>query len=430
MPEHYVTGTTEAWTAMPISTTLTDTTRPGAARDAALYARPLGLMTVDHTPDQGLDADGHQPVGVGKRRLIQAATAAGGLALAGGAFAVARLRGKAAYNEVVEATWRPLRPSRTRPAMPDELVRCATLAANSHNTQPWRFRASSDAIEVAPDLSRRLQAVDPDDHHLFISLGCAVENIVQAAPASGVRAVLRFDPATDTVHVALEPSPNPAGPLLGAIPLRQCIRADYDGRQVPPGDLRLLEAAGQGPGAGLLLFTDRGWIERFLPVLLAANAAQMADRAFIAELKSWIRFGYGDALATRDGLFTAASGNPVSPAVLGRTLFDLAFTVERENAKYARQLRSSAGVAVFVAGQADKAHWMEVGRCCQRFALQATALGLRYAFLNQPVEVPFLRDGFAALAGIPGQRPDLVVRFGYGPGLPRSLRRPVGQILA
>ena len=111
-------------------------------------------------------------------------------------------------------------------------------------------------------------------------------------------------------------------------------------------------------------------------------------------------------------------------------MFDLAFTVDGENGKYARQLRSSSGVAVFVAGQADKAHWVEVGRCCQRFALQATALGLRYAFLNQPVEVPSLRAGFAALAGVPGQRPDLVVRFGYGPGLPRSLRRPAGLALA
>ncbi len=388
-------------------------------------------MTMDRSPLPTPDAAGHHTAGIGKRRLIQATAAAGGLALAGGcAVALARSWGRTAYDDAAAATWLPVRPGGGRAAMLNELVRCATLAANSHNTQPWRFRASSDAIEVAPDASRRCPAVDPDDHHLFISLGCAMENIVQAAPAFGLRAVPRFDPATEGMHVALEPSPDPVGTLLAAIPLRQCTRADYDGRQVPPGDLHLLEAAGQRPGTGLLLFTDRGWIERFLPVLLAANAAQMADRAFIAELKSWIRFGYGDALATRDGLFTAASGNPVSPALLGRTLFDLAFTVDGENAKYARQLRSSAGVAVFVAGQADKAHWIDVGRCCQRFALQATALGLRYAFMNQPVEVPSLRNGFAALAGISGQRPDLVVRFGYGPGLPRSLRRPVGQVLA
>ena len=31
--------------------------------------------------------------------------------------------------------------------------------------------------------------------------------------------------------------------------------------------------------------------------------------------------------------------------------------------------------------------------------------------------------------GLAGQRPDLVVRFGRGPALPRSLRRPVEAVL-
>jgi hypothetical protein len=93
-------------------------------------------------------------------------------------------------------------------------------------------------------------------------------------------------------------------------------------------------------------------------------------------------------------------------------------------------VRSAAGIAVFVGQAADKAHWVEVGRCYERFALQATALGIRNAFLNQPVEVAALRPPFAAALGLAGLRPDLVVRFGRGPVLPRSLRRPVDAVLA
>lgn len=78
----------------------------------------------------------------------------------------------------------------------------------------------------------------------------------------------------------------------------------------------------------------------------------------------------------------------------------------------------------------DKAHWVEAGRCCERFALQATALGLRTAFINQPVEVAALRPQSASWLGIGCYRPDLVVRFGRGPEMPRSLRRPVEQVLA
>ena len=76
------------------------------------------------------------------------------------------------------------------------------------------------------------------------------------------------------------------------------------------------------------------------------------------------------------------------------------------------------------------AHWVAAGRACQRFALQATALGLKYAFINQPVEVASLRPQFAAWLGLGERRPDLVVRFGAGPELPRSLRRPINQVVA
>ena len=340
-----------------------------------------------------------------------------------------RSRASAAYDEAAEVTWRPLQPTTERAAALRELVRCATLAASSHNTQPWRFRPGQDGIEVSPDLGRRCPAVDPDEHHLFVSLGCAAENIVQAAPGLGLAATPDVDLDSGRVHIAVQSSSVPPTDLMGAIAHRQCTRADYDGRPVPPGHLRLLEAAGRQPGAAVLLFTDRGWLDRFLPLLLAANSAQMADPAFVAELKAWIRFGYGDAVATQDGLFAGASGSPVLTAALGRALFDFVFTDASETAKYQRQLRSSAGVAVFVAERNDRAGWVAAGRAYQRFALQATVLGLRHAFLNQPAEVPALRGDLAALVGMPGSRPDLVVRFGYGPELPRSLRRPVDAVL-
>ena len=101
-----------------------------------------------------------------------------------------------------------------------------------------------------------------------------------------------------------------------------------------------------------------------------------------------------------------------------------------ENDQYARQLRSSAGVAVFVGERADPESWFEVGRAYERFALAATALGVRTAPVNQPVEVPAVRIQFAQWLGLGVARPDLVVRFGRGPQLPYSLRRPVAEVIA
>ncbi|HUA81838.1 MAG TPA: hypothetical protein VL997_15795 [Dyella sp.] len=77
----------------------------------------------------------------------------------------------------------------------------------------------------------------------------------------------------------------------------------------------------------------------------------------------------------------------------------------------------------------EPAYWVEAGRCNQRFALQATALGIRHTFINQPVEVPAVRRQLAAYLGVGDRRPDLVMRFGYGPELLKSLRRPVEQVI-
>jgi hypothetical protein len=155
----------------------------------------------------------------------------------------------------------------------------------------------------------------------------------------------------------------------------------------------------------------------------------MRDKAFMDELKAWMRFNGAAAIATMDGLYGPASGNPALPPWLARMLLPFVFTERSENDKYKAHLESSAGIAVFTAARNDKAHWVAAGRASQRFALQATALGLKYAFVNQPVEVPSLREQFASYLGLSGRRPDLVVRFGAGPDLPRSLRRPVDQVL-
>ena len=314
-------------------------------------------------------------------------------------------------------------------ALARELVRYATLAPSSHNTQCWKFAIEDRAIMILPDLSRRCPAVDPDDHHVFVTLGCAAENLFQAALAHGLKAVPNFDATSDAVRVSLAPTAAQASPLFKAIPARQSTRGDYDGKPISSEEPGLLERAGTSEGVRVLLLTDRPATERVLDHVVQGNTAQMADPAFVKELKTWIRFNGAEAVRTGDGLYSAASGNPSIPTWIGDLAFGWFFTPKGENDKYARQIRSSAGIAVFVGQSADKAHWVEVGRCYERFALQATALGIRNAFLNQPVEVASVRSQFAAAVGLAGQRPDLVVRFGRGPALPRSLRRPVQAVL-
>ena len=339
--------------------------------------------------------------------------------------------GAVSYEEAARRTWRQAESGKgDSSSLLRELVRYATLAPSSHNTQCWKFRIEERSISILPDLSRRCPAVDPDDHHLFVSLGCAVENLIQAALANGLQGEVRFDAAADgALRVGLEPTKAVLSPLFTAIPRRQSTRAEFDGKPLSTEELKLLEQAGTGNGVRVLLLTERDVMEKILEHVVQANTAQMNDPAFIEELKAWIRFGDGEAVRTADGLFSRTLGNPSLPKWLGGLLFSLLFTTGRESDKYAKHVRSSAGIAIFISEADDKAHWVEAGRCYERFALQSAVLGIRNAFLNQPVEVGTLRPQFASFLGVDKGRPDLVVRFGRGPEMPQSLRRTVEAVL-
>ena len=142
------------------------------------------------------------------------------------------------YSEVESSIWYLAEVDSVDPiAVLQALVRYATLAPSSHNTQCWQFAIETAStsqenhtITIMPDLARRCPSVDPDDHHLFVSLGCALENLCQAAAAHGLQAEYVFDESDgNRIRVMLQAMPELRSALFYAIPKRQCTRSEYDG---------------------------------------------------------------------------------------------------------------------------------------------------------------------------------------------------------
>jgi hypothetical protein len=282
-------------------------------------------------------------------------------------------------------------------------------------------------ISILPDFTRRTEVVDPDDHHLFVSLGCATENLTIAAQARGWQATSVTNGRN--IDVMLSSAEPRESDLFKAIPRRQSTRSEYDGQPVSAADLALLKAAAEQSGVSVLIFTEPKAREDILEFVVEGNSAQMDDPAFVKELWDWIRFTPDQAIRSGDGLFSACSGNPVVPGWIAGLMFGQFFKKKTENEKYSSHIRSSAGVAVFIGDRANPEHWIKVGQSFQRFALQATALGIQNAHINQPIEVPALRREFARWLKMPEVRPDLIVRFGRAPALPMSLRRPLVDVI-
>lgn len=309
------------------------------------------------------------------------------------------------------------------------LLQAATLAASSHNTQPWTFRVTSDSITIEPDFTRRCEVVDPDDSHLFKSLGCAAENIVAAAPAYGFATGVQI---TDAGRIGIDLVRSGKATdrrALGVIAERQCTKTPYDGRPLAPAKAAELVSAGTRDGVRIELIEDANRKETILELVNEGNRSQLSDPAFRRELISWIRFNDAQALETGDGLAGRVNDQPQLPAWLAKLIIRFVLTPDAQVKTDTENLRSAAGIAVFIGEADDLPNWIEAGRAYERFSLRSTGSGIRSAFINQPIEVRRLRQELHSVLGLRGtETAHLMVRYGHAPLAPYSLRRPVADV--
>lgn len=332
------------------------------------------------------------------------------------------------YEQTADRTRQPITPSAKPSVQLREMVRYATLAANGHNAQPWSFALRENSIEIHPDTSRRLPAVDPDDRELWISLGCALENLLIAARATGYAAQVTYPEQADFIQVDLTEDREDASPLFHAIPQRQNTRSEYDGQEVPSTELAQLEGLPLEPGVWLHFANSPAQRETLLEYVNQGNMRQYADQAFIKELIEWLRFNKNEANTLRDGLYTRCTGNPAVPRWLGQ-MFVSGTQPQQQADSDARKLRSSPGAVVIASESEDKSSLVRVGQVYERLALTLTSLGIRSAFLNQPIEMAELRSQFQNAVDLGSSLPQLLVRFGYADVMPHSLRRPVEDVI-
>ncbi|PJZ43010.1 hypothetical protein CH370_00820 [Leptospira kmetyi] len=314
-----------------------------------------------------------------------------------------------------------------------ELIRYAILAPSSHNSQPWKFSMEDNTIRIFPDLSRRLPFVDPQDRELYISIGCALENLVVAAKALGFESQIESFPKNEPKECIrirlLKSKPVLNDPLFLAIPKRQSTRNEYDGKPVPSEDLKRLELDSKHSLVRTVLFTDQNRMNPLVEWIREGDRLQIAEEGYVVELKQWIRFNENEALRKGDGLLTLCNGGPSIPTWVGNILFSLVLSGPSQAEADAKLARSSSGFVVFVSEKDDRNDWIETGRSFERWALAATSKNIKCAFFNQPIEVPSIRAQLQTHLNVGKNFPQLVARFGYSNPMPYSPRRSLQDIL-
>lgn len=309
-----------------------------------------------------------------------------------------------------------------------ELVRMASLAASGHNTQPWMFGVEGSAISIKPDYSRRLPVVDPNDRELWMSLGCAMENLCIAARAAGLEPEVSYFPqGEDSLVVTLQQGIQSSDQdLAAAISSRQCNRSAYDGKSIPQSQIQSL--LGLSTDDCTVALAENPSMDAIVDLVRTGDLTQYGDEAFLAELISWLRFNKKEAQRTRDGLYSACSGKPSVPRFMGK-LFLSPSSASKQADTDEKMLRSSSAMILLATPGDEKKDWVMAGRTFQRLALSMTAMGIQLAFMNQPIEVAALRSDLENLFGLTQKSPQLMLWIGYAEPMPYSLRREISDMV-
>lgn len=349
--------------------------------------------------------------------------------------------------------YEPWKDWRNAKDSPVALVSAAILAASPHNTQPWLFKVSDSSIELNIDKSRNVGALDPYLREEHIGIGCALENLMLAAPANGYAATATLVPGQLApipaepkpqllARIDLAPGKREADELYNAIPLRHTNRARYDSHKpLPPDFLDALSHLPDGDAdVRLFLFTSEADRRNIAKVSSAANKEIYSDPNVQAGSERWVRLRWSSVQRHRDGLTIDAFGLPPIATGIVKTLPQrvVGWLGSRSQKDTYSDLMLSAPLIGFIAvrDRYDQQQCLLAGRTWQRAHLLATAKGVAARPCNESVEMvdheraldrPASRIALLnEITGDPTWQPTFVFYMGY-PTLTAhaSPRRPV-----
>ena len=304
------------------------------------------------------------------------------------------------------------------------LLRYAILAPSSHNTQPWKFSVGEDEIQVLVDRTRWLKVADSDQRELYISVGCALENLLIAAEHFEYGHQVAYFPEPTNEELAAtvkfmphgEPSPFREPALFGAFSSRHTNRKIYEERPIPQSDLQHLQNRCVEEGIWLHI-TDNIEIKRKVDeLIIRGDATQFSDPAFREELGDWIG----------QGVFGA-------PWLIAK-IEQLAVTymnMGKGQAKKDSEVLMSAPVLAAISSEVNnRESHVKVGQVFERVCLAATMLGIRVHPMSQILEIPELKVEVSKLIPKSDVFPQHTFRLGYAePEKDLTPRRPLEEVL-
>ncbi len=311
------------------------------------------------------------------------------------------------------------------------MIENAVRAPSSHNSQPWLFKINEESIEIHPNYRKSLPIVDNDNRELFVSLGCALENLCISAAMRG------YDNKTEIskdgiikVYLLKNNEVTADSLLFNQIYIQQTNRGVFDGNKIGEDKITVLRNLSKQESVNIYFYENglsefdsiKAYIEK-------GNRSQMKDKEFKKELKSWMRFNKKHSENTNDGLSYLVFGAPNLPRFISKPVMSLALHENIQVKSDNKKVSSASHLVLFTVKNNTLPDWINLGRTLQRFLLKSTCMDIAHSYYNQPNEISSLSADMVKDLNLDGEYPVILLRIGYGNKMPYSKRKSISKVL-
>jgi len=314
------------------------------------------------------------------------------------------------------------------------LIATASRAPSVHNTQPWRFRVLSSAIELYADPERKLSS-DEAGREMLISCGAALFGLRLAVRSLGHQPVTELlpDPARERLLArvrlgAASPMTRTERRMLEALPHRHTHRGPFAPEPLPAGLVPALLRDAVAEGATLMLpgGRDLRWLAG---AAIAARRRQDADPAARADVLAWTRPPGSPA---RDGVpalaFQAwdvgAAADGELPGRFRQRDFDLGRGIGALRGGGA----PPAATAMLLTSGDRAPDWLRAGQALHRVLVHAAASWVFASLYAQPLETAASRARVSERLRLGGV-PQMLLQFGPAHATRATARRPPSDLI-
>jgi len=303
------------------------------------------------------------------------------------------------------------------------LIRYAILAPSSHNTQPWKFFIKDDEILVYIDFNRWLKIADSDKRELYISVGCAIENLLIAAKYFKFSTEINYFPqGKDSELISSiklkEQDYNPSEDdisLFNAISKRHTNHNIFEEKQINEENIELLRSIKTDDNIEIFITNDLKIKQKVDELITEADIAQFSDPEYRNELAYWIG----------EGVF----GTPWLISKIAKIIYTYIDRGEKIAAKDEEILLSASHLAVIASKDNSRLSQVKSGQLYERLALKATAKDIRTHPMSNILELPKFKKEVKSLIPEKGLTPQHTFRLGYAEIDKHSPRRNLDEIL-